>query len=806
MSNSSAAVTVSEQMQQQWLALCSSDDVTDRLAAIRALSSKMFGQLTPEIAEALIQRLGDEDEQITLEALQILQSHAQSGKGPLQTEWLVRCAHEHPLPRIRLEAIRGLAGNAAEEALACLQDIACNRPDIEQDEDWDDWWDMQLAAIKALGETGAKAAADTLQQLWRSEEGHSIEAEIFAALAHIQPAGTDLLAGIALKEMPTVRRRALNALAVSNDQLASTVLEKALSDKEPQVRVAAIEGLAQLSDSLRPKNALAMILQLLEDANSDVRAAALKAAAALSPGQQLALDSRKMLHLLSQPDDACAATIQLLSASSQPLSGDVKQRILSLLAQNPMTLSQSLGQFLQAQKNAEPEQQAIWYKALQQQLQHYKAPAFCLRPLIVAWGDLSDNCQQDIQSVSKLLTSSDPAIRQIVIEELINISQKPVVLDPQQPDSTDNLALALLDRCLSGEAFASASEQDAAQAEQIAQADLPEIIELKESTGDIPVQMLETPDTDPKPKKIPTVEEMMASMPDYTESLVEEAGAESTLNSINMSAQEAILREHEPELSQDDRLRRMLDHLDEELEPYRDVVEGHLQAADKVLSSPHRVAPMPGGDNQALAIRALPGLPLEQALQKIAQQLTASRPQAKEALVALYRLLNAQDQLPVLADDTLSALDVIIESADPDLRQLSLRVIGLVAPEHPRILLSLEDPDSLVILEALHLIQANSQLKTAANSELIKPLLRHKEMGVQQLALQVLAACDPQAIEAVLAASMESHGEMLMAGRKAIALLDSSLVMQWLDRALTLSEKPNQRLLVAELMAAVNYG
>ncbi len=205
---------------------------------------------------------------------------------------LARCARPEDAPTIR----RSLAGDpvgevkvAAIQALARLKDggsvpllraLALGRCEAEvaweePGSGWDDWLDVQMAAVEALGAIGAEEAVDDLVHARDDEMGQDLDHVVFTALARMPGRGVPALRGFFQHGDARVRERALDALAGAGREALTPLREALVRDPGPGVRRLAIDCFDEDDEALA---ALA-----LNDLDAGVRCAALARAAPARP-------------------------------------------------------------------------------------------------------------------------------------------------------------------------------------------------------------------------------------------------------------------------------------------------------------------------------------------------------------------------------------------------------------------------------------------------------------------------------------------------------------------------------------------
>ena len=235
---------------------------------------------------------------------------------------LARCARPEDAPAIR----RSLAGDpvgevkvAAIQALARLKDggsvpllraLALGRCEAEvaweePGSGWDDWLDVQVAAIEALGAIGAEEAIDDLIEARDDEMGQDLDHVVFAALARMPGPGVQALRGFFQHGEARVRERALEALASAGREALTPLREALVRDPGPGVRRLAIDCFDEEDEALA---ALA-----LKDPDAGVRRAALARAAPARPDVGRSA--------LRDPDESVRA-VALEARGSEPAGDD----------------------------------------------------------------------------------------------------------------------------------------------------------------------------------------------------------------------------------------------------------------------------------------------------------------------------------------------------------------------------------------------------------------------------------------------------------------------------------------------------
>jgi len=211
----------------------------------------------PAAASALVVSLLDPGPDMRTDAMEALIACAR----PDDAEAILKSLEGDPVKEVKIFAIRALAHL---EALAARPLIRCLAKERAEDEVaweddagmWDDWLDVQIAAIEALGHMQASEAISVLLEARTDEMGQELDAVILPVRA--------LLPG---DRSPAIRELAIPTL----DPTSSAAADLVLHDRDAGVRVATLEAFARLRPDLS--------IKALRDPNDGVRTAALKAIA-----------------------------------------------------------------------------------------------------------------------------------------------------------------------------------------------------------------------------------------------------------------------------------------------------------------------------------------------------------------------------------------------------------------------------------------------------------------------------------------------------------------------------------------------
>jgi|GEM_PF-2229752 len=295
--------------------LQSEDEVT------RCLAAKALGNIGANTggdvgADALVAALMDTDPDVRADAMEALVACAR----PQDAAQLRRSLIGDPVQEVKVAALRALAGLGDRDSIALIRRLALDRAeDTVSWEDtagmWDDWLEVQIAAVEALGELDASEAVEDLLAARSDEFGQELDHVVFAALARIGNRGVAVLTGLLEDDDDRVRARALTALADTKPEILAPMIERFVADANPEVRSLAVACAA-------PESAHAERLAL-HDSDAAVRLRALSAFGGQRPDIATAA--------LADPDEAvrAAALEQVVSRPDLPADDDLLANVIA---------------------------------------------------------------------------------------------------------------------------------------------------------------------------------------------------------------------------------------------------------------------------------------------------------------------------------------------------------------------------------------------------------------------------------------------------------------------------------------------
>ncbi len=238
----------------------------------RCLSARALGRIGARDAlKPLLAMLADEDEDVRSDAVEALGLLGDArAVSPLRAHYS-RCGSGEEKVAV-LEALGRLGG---ARACVLLRRVAGHRDeewDLLVEDDWDSYWDAQLAAVEALGRLGDPRAVPVITAVLEDENSQEISGAALKALSLLGPAGRKALAARLAGGSAVERRKAAELLAGRSGSGTRKALRTALADSEEGVRAAALAALAQA----RQPPPWEMVKPLLLDDSPMVRKEAVK--------------------------------------------------------------------------------------------------------------------------------------------------------------------------------------------------------------------------------------------------------------------------------------------------------------------------------------------------------------------------------------------------------------------------------------------------------------------------------------------------------------------------------------------------
>jgi len=755
--------------------------------ADRCFATKTLGIFKDKRAiPTLISCLRDEDIDVCIDAAEALGKIRDIQAVPALLESL----KNDPDGEVKTMVTEALGNIDSGDVIAPLLELASGQvEDMELDngDDWDDWWDIQLKSVKALGMRREARAIPVLKSLLDNEDPQAIEPEIYKALAQISGEGIDVLLHVLQTSQETSRRRAITALGYCDDPRARKILGRALKDRSDSVRVAAIESLSRSQAS----NYLGAILILLKDTNADVRRAALDAIIKLGHSK-ISNDSVSHISaLISDENDEVRLhslsslnnLIENVENSQQHISEQDHLAILACLQHKYFSIQAAACTLLGTLNQHSALEELI--KLATNDENHDMARREAINAISKILLDKNTGIREDIiKTFGQWIHDKSQPVRLAAISNLIKLQR----ITDQLPETAAS-PMDLVIAAARGE-LEQNEETDTYQSQQVC-------------VTPVSIEQSKNP---PAPQ--PAVKEIDYS-PEESEMDKQPAqqSATSTLQALSMDNVEMTLAA-EQNVSAEEQVADMEDM--EEYREYLDIVEQNNKLGEKMKAP--KVDSIT--DARYLSLRMLGEVPSAEAIETLIEAMDDPDARVRnESIAALGNM--AQKDLahnhPAVYTSLLNSLGRLITLMHSDVEDNRLACVRTLGEMNhraaiPEIIIHLEDEDYHVRLHAVQALGKLCQLQinqggndpeeqmvihdvpTEAILEHISDALNDKEPGVQLAAIEsLLTLQDENELDKIVQIALEDQGmltrrigKMLRNGN---ASRSGDILLQKLDNA-----------------------
>ena len=772
-----ASLQAREQLNQAVNHLLQFGDEADRCYAARAAGN--IGMT--DSLQALLDCLYHEDVDVCIDAADALAKL----RHPAAIARLIEVVEQHPEGDAKVSAANALAQLDDEQAWQALLAWATGNPADNREDfpsDWDDWWDIQLNAIRALERLGRAEAVPVLKGVL-AEEPLDIESDLLRALTFCGSEGVDYVIELLQGDHARLARRAARALRYAGCDASLIALFKALRHSNEDIRQSAVEALGQR----QAKQYFVDLVQLLRDPHPEVRREALKAAEGM-------LENLQAYHLKHLTPEKLIALLAELDVEGRVLILQALGRMLGNQSEIPDTLLTQLQRSLSSANAEEVEAAAQLLQqrpvealetTLLQRLEDQDLSLSTRRNLINALKTLGRNHSSYLIPLNNLLQEDNAALRQVVMEVLTELARLPA--------EHDGIAAAeLLELTLNGQ--------------QVEESDLKAQQDANDE-GRIPCVMVNAEgDIDSAPKEPSEEEKMAAIMARFSDAYpteeaqeaVQQSAPRSTLDAINQANISAALQtEVETEdTGRGEHIREMVEELPEELDEFGDIVVGHLDSGEKLKLSRKKIAPLPNYSNQVLAIRALGGVATEASVERLLDLMLESDPQITQEAINSIGLIAAEAPTLKALTKAVGPLSTMLAGGTDQIRHLAARALGRIGRKTamPVLLEALQDSDSNVRIEAIRALSL--MLPSPAPEKVlvaIKACLDDQVDGVILEAMTFLAAEEATDCVAKIAGLGLNNSALTESAARALGQLDPQGAAQLLLEPILDSEFAGQR-------------
>jgi HEAT repeat protein len=685
--------------------LASIGDEVDRCYVVKTLGVLGDTQAIP----TLIECLRDTDIDVSIDAAEAL---GRMGN-PTAIPTLLDSLMYDPNGDVKTAIVEALAQIGGQDVIAPLLEIAKACPDEmvwDETDDWDTWWDMQLKAVEALGHQRSTEAIPVLTVLLANEEGQDIESEILKALALIGGEGVNVLSQRLDEGLPRQRRRAATALGLSQSAEARKALARAMTDKDRDVRVAAIRALGKLGAS----QYMDIMLRFLKDPDAEVRHAMIEVTMDFSVTQNNAgVMLENLAPLLTDSNDEVRVATLTAMHNIKDIPQEVRLKIRQCLMHQNDTVVSAAGILL-----AHLGDHTVLIKLLQilsdqgrsAALRSQVATALGTFGDIEAVSILSWAVKDEAQSVR--LAALNALMQLDKQQEYQNSADKAKVQDNQQHPRTP---LEVIIATLKGKAK---PDKMATPSNKIPCDEIPYISDNEQSLAE--TESLTINNHQPTAKSdIPTIENRVAT---------------STLDAIAMDNEEIALSMSKMAKNKTAELPQNSEIFSEEIQEYMAIAQENVELGER-LFVPQKMDI--ATDVRYLSVRILGDSDREKAVMALIETLDDDDPVlCREAVESLGVIAHRSPKTTGLAN-TFGRLITLINIGDYEMRLACARTLGILGNQSAIAVLfdSLQDEDASVRTQAIQSLMA---LILTDSGQIDAEILLEKEININTILVQFI--------------------------------------------------------------------
>ncbi|WP_104399724.1 HEAT repeat domain-containing protein [Vibrio penaeicida] len=294
--------------------------------ALRCYSARACGEIkTENTTQALNQCLYHPDPDVVIDAAAAL-AEMQSG----DIHAIADVARHHPEGDARLAALKALGRHTSfHQVESIIISFAIGRNESDDwgvSTGWDDWWDLQLIAVKILSEQHKPQYLDIFLDILEQDPEPELEFALYKGIARIN-------AQWVVSQLPTAKRmkkrKLLKALGENDQQLSKAFLFKHLKDEDSLCRCIAIEAISKLGAN----EYFWDVLECIKDENVDVQKSALFAIEQFSASNRV--DTKRLIQYINGCNEYARIELFKLICHADLSGSDVRDLIALLSANTP---------------------------------------------------------------------------------------------------------------------------------------------------------------------------------------------------------------------------------------------------------------------------------------------------------------------------------------------------------------------------------------------------------------------------------------------------------------------------------------
>ncbi len=734
-SKSAVSKASNQLMADKLIELLATGDEAQRCYAARAIGMGKVTDAQSQLSECLYHQ----DPDVVVDSADAL-----TAIGGGNYDSLCDVAKHHPESDARISAMTAIAQQHIQhsdspnhiDALTTLQGIALGRQNEDtwgMSSDWDDWWDLQLAAVKLLSNYAIESNLVLFNELLTLDPEPALESALYNGIVIISASQIiDQLSNAPLMK----KRRLARALTHSNDSLATVFLFKLLREEDDELVSIAIKALCDRKATQYQWD----IIRCLKIPSSLVQKTVISEIEKLGALNQLDLD--RVMSFAQQADKgALPALFELIQSHKEPINDEQHAWLNEMLLSDDEQIVLATAEMLiiKLDSSKEPQQQLLTstmnrcFELAQKRALSLELQTAFIRTLAKIDCNQFEFGADPYQLALIEMINDDHAgitIQQALIEVMVqdtsSVAQKWVRdllfgIDEQSDIiSTTNI------------------DQDNSDSENSSHA----VVETKAESDSTLEQLLEQHDS-----ALPTIEE--------DEQPLHNANT-STLAAIQKSNVVSML--HAEQAKPEKPIVEMIDELDPEYIEYSQIVKAHFNTSDNLQLNRRKIAKIPQSTQRVLVIRSLGLEPRLASVELLIETLLgATAAEQGEILIALSHIAKNK-RIPEIRNAIGSAGNAM-HLGDPITKQAATKLLAYLPLNKalPLLMIGINDSDEHVRCTSLmalkHQIEHKKVPASALSSTIASLIHRFDDSagGVRRLSLQIVSIiADDDALEALI--------------------------------------------------------
>ncbi|MGF1764955.1 HEAT repeat domain-containing protein [Aliivibrio kagoshimensis] len=643
-------------------------------------------------------------------------------------------AKHHPESDARISAMTAIATQHLhdpqsphhEDALTTLHGIATGRQNEDtwgMSSDWDDWWDLQLIAVKLLSDCELQSNLALFTELLTHDPEPELESALYNGIAKVS--ATHIIDQLDTATLMKKRRLA-RALTHSTEQIATVFLFKLLREEDDELVSIAIKSLCARGATEYQWD----IIRCLKMPSAMIQKSVISEIDKLGSADQL--DLERLFHFAQQADEAALPAIFDIISKHQGAINEKHNAWLSdvLLSSDESIVLATVEMIISKTSNHDEQHplrdiaaERCYEMAQKRSLSLEHQTAF-IRLLI----------NFDYEHAKFEHSPYPLSLIDMINEERAGITLQQAIIEVMVQDQSGVARKWVRDLM-----FGFEEQSDVITSTQNQ--------EEPANDGDNEVATLEQL-LDQHDSALPSIED--SEQPPQVANT-------STLSVIQQSNVVSML--HAEQVKPEKPIVEMVEELDPEFGEYSQIVKDHFNTSDNLQLNRRKIAKIPQATQRVLVIRSLGLLPKKASVELLIEALLgATVEEQREILLALSHIANKK-RIPEVRS-AIGSVGNAMHLGDPLTKQAATKLLAYLPLNKalPLFMVGISDKDEHVRCSSLMALKQqieHKKIPASSRDSTISRLIycfEDSAGGVRRLALQIVAliADDDDALESMI--------------------------------------------------------